>query len=76
MQVKVTITHTVIFEVQEGTPIEYIRTQALEKIDEGYGNEEEQFDGSLEEQVSNLLTSSVVGTAVAESTTTQVGEVK
>ena len=75
MQVKVSLTHTVIFEVQDGTSIEQIRAQAIEKIDEGYDNEEEQFDGSLEEQVSNLLTRSVVGTAIAESTTTQVAEV-
>lgn len=76
MQVKVSITHTVIFEVEDSTPIEYIRTKAVEKIDEGYTDEEANTVGAIDEQVSSLLTGSVVGKAMSETTVIQVAEVK
>lgn len=76
MQVKVSITHTVVFEVREGLSIEGIRTEALARIEEGYSNNDQIEDDTVEENVSGVLWRSVNGNAIHEEVTTQVTEVK
>lgn len=75
MQVKATITHTVYFEVQEGSSIEDIRAQALGKIVSGYTSEETSL-GTPEGLVSTILETSVNGTMVSESIEIQVSKVE
>ena len=75
MQVKASITHTVYFEVQDGTSIESIRAEALGAIDTGY-TEEETSLGTPEGLVSTILETSVVGTMLRESVEIQVSKVE
>lgn len=74
MQVKASITHTVYFEVQEGSGIEAIRNAALTQIDDRYSNEETSL-GTPEGLVSTILETSVNGTMVSESVEIQVSKV-
>lgn len=75
MQVKASITHTVYFEVQDGTSIEAVRAQALGKIDEDYTSEETSL-GTPENLVSTVLENSVTGTMLRESVEIQISKVE
>lgn len=76
MQVKSSITHTVYFEVQDGTSIEDIRAHALAKIDDSY-SEEEDFGITVENKVTEVLQSSMPGhIPLRESVEIQVSKVE
>lgn len=75
MQVKASITHTVYFEVQEGTSIEAIRAQALGEIDDRYGSDDG--EGSTEDKVTDIIENALAGCSPrSASTEIQVTEVK
>jgi hypothetical protein len=75
MQVKATITHTIIFEAQAGSSIEAIRAQATSQIDDFYSADEG--EGSIEDRVTNVIERALPGLQPRhESVGIQITEVK
>lgn len=75
MQIKASITHTVYFEVPDGSSVEEIRAHALGQIDDNYSNEESDL-GTPENLVSGILETAVRGTMVRESVEIGIAEAK